>query len=153
MLNTRLPGVVAVVLTAFVLTGCQKTPEAKLEQTQEKMLAQIKVEGFTRVRLSTEDSAARGIYVGAPVDDVQSRISGGGVSLGPAQFGPISKAEEGLYDGTGTAPNGQACSLSVDRLRSGESPFDNWGLSKGQAADVKAGKQQVLIINVTCGTG
>ncbi|GAA3266112.1 hypothetical protein GCM10020218_002760 [Dactylosporangium vinaceum] len=137
----------------LALTACQRSPQDQLYQAQEEMLSQIKVDGFSRVQMGTVDNAAQGIYVGTPVDDVRSRISGGQVSLGPAQAGTVSKAQQALYAGKGKAPNGRECSVYVDRLRAGEPPFENWGLSKRQAEDVTAGKQQVLIINATCGNG
>jgi hypothetical protein len=138
-------------VTALALAACQQTPEARLYQTQEEMLGQIKVDGFERVQISTFDKAAQGIYVGAPVDDVQSRVSGGGVTLGPAQYGTFWTGREALYTGKGKAPDGTECTVYVERLRAGERPDTTWGLSGRRADEVAAGKQQILIISATCG--
>lgn len=129
-----------------------------MAETQESMVRSLTISGFERISLRTEgrgSGEAQGVYLGAPVSvtELRARISGGSVALHPSAPDSLSAETEPLYEGTGSAPNGQSCTIFVFRMRAGQQPFNTWGLSDQQAKDAKMNRKLVVLITAVCGGG
>jgi hypothetical protein len=103
------------------------------------------------------NSVSSRIYVGPPISNgrLAQAVTGPGVTLkiasNPDAFVTVTRYDDIDIIGRGTAPMG--CGLLVDRYIPGRGVEAWWNIDESQLAQVRAGKLNILEIDVACGTG
>jgi hypothetical protein len=141
-------GVVVLTAAAVGVVQWLKPPDAA------GALRGIEVRGYSRIaEFGIADWAHRaaeetGVYIGPTVKgDLGSVITGVPLQeLTPEPGAPSMDATDEIA--TGDLPDG--CGLDVGRLRDGETPDSNWQVSAAQLADVRAGRLELLRLQVDC---
>jgi hypothetical protein len=120
------------------------------------VLQEIDVHGYSRTaEFGISDWAhgaaqENGVYMGPPATDgLAAVITAPGLvlhELTPQPGAPSTDATDAVADGD--LPD--RCELSVGRLRKGEAPQPEWQISEAQLADVRAGRLDLLVVEVDC---
>ncbi len=153
----RKPLLAPIALTAVAvgLSACTLLSPGSASQHS---LAKVRVLGYSEIGQSDDSgswgSDSVGAYIGRPAafGAISRVVTGTGVRVQNVAAGPVDIPVFGAIEiADGTAPIG--CKLAVSRFRKDARPFQWFGATSGQLKQVRAGSLNIILIDVTCGSG